>query len=105
MVAKGKIEYFNSLLIGVKEYLEQGKKYPYPDLLMVSMNDLSLEFLKTSRDFPKTMQGFLKLLEKPVKEWCPEDWIPSEYDSEFALLSQGVLSEEATRYMESNLAK
>jgi hypothetical protein len=66
MVAS-KTEIFDYLVIGVKEYLERGKKYPYPDLLRHSMNALSLE-AKKSLPFPKTMFGFLQLLENPVKD-------------------------------------
>jgi hypothetical protein len=66
MVAS-KTEIFDYLVMGVQEYLERGKKYPYPDLLRHSMNALSLE-AKKSLPFPKTMFGFLQLLENPVKD-------------------------------------
>ena len=89
---------FNHLLIGVKEYLESKQKYPYPDLLHQGMNALSLEIKKTVT-FPKTMQGFLKLLEEPVNDYCPPKWIPSEFDGDFGLLDMGSLSEEANDYL------
>ena len=89
---------FNYLLIGVKEYLESKQKYPYPDLLHQGMNALSLEIKKTVT-FPKTMQGFLKLLEEPVNDYCPPKWIPSEFDGDFGLLDMGSLSEEANDYL------
>lgn len=88
---------FDYLLIGVKEYLDSQQKYPYPDLLHHGMNTLSLE-IKKSVSFPKTMQGFLKLLEEPVKDYCPPKWIPSEFDADFGLLDMGSLSEEANDY-------
>ena len=91
-------EKFDYLLIGVKEYLDFSQKYPYPDLLHHSMNSLSLE-IKTSVSFPKTMQGFLKLLEKPVQDYLPIQWIPSEFDGDFGLLDRGSLSEEANDYL------
>ncbi|WP_199192044.1 hypothetical protein [Chlorogloea sp. CCALA 695] len=58
---------FDCLLIGLKEYLGQANKYPYPDLLHHGMNFLSLEMQK-SIPFPKTMNGFLLLLKEPVKD-------------------------------------
>jgi hypothetical protein len=89
---------FDYLLIGVKEYLASKQKYPYPDLLHQGMNALSLE-IKKSFSFPKTMQGFLDLLEQPVEDYCPSNWIPSEFDSDFGLLDMGSLSEEANDYL------
>ena len=62
------------------------------------MNALFLEIKKTVT-FPKTMQSFLKLLEKPVNDYCPPKWIPSEFDGEFGLLDMGDLSEEANDYL------
>lgn len=86
------------MLIGVKEYLASKQKYPYPDLLHQGMNALSLE-IKKSVSFPKTMQGFLALLEQPVKDYCPPNWIPAEFDGDFGLLDIGSLSEEANDYL------
>ncbi|MEM8720388.1 MAG: hypothetical protein AAGE84_13970 [Cyanobacteria bacterium P01_G01_bin.39] len=95
---------FDFLLVGVKEYLDSKQKYPYPDLLHHGMNTLSLE-IKKSVSFPKTMQGFLKLLEEPVKDYCPPKWIPSEFDGDFGLLDMGSLSEEANDYIDEYLAE
>ncbi|MDJ0579331.1 hypothetical protein [Crocosphaera sp.] len=95
MMSSSKFDY---LLIGVKEYLHSKKKYPYPDLLHQGMNNLSLEITKTV-SFPKTMRGFLKLLEEPVKDYLPTNWIPSEFDRDFGLLDMGSFSEEANDYL------
>ncbi|GAB4541084.1 MAG: hypothetical protein Tsb0014_32790 [Pleurocapsa sp.] len=95
-------EKFDYLLIGVKEYLESKQKYPYPDLLHQGMNALSLE-IKKSVSFPKTMQGFLNLLEEPVIDYLPSNWIPSEFDPDLGLLDMGSLSEEANDYYYENL--
>ena len=89
---------FDFLLVGVKEYLDSKQKYPYPDLLHHGMNTLSLE-IKKSVAFPKTMQGFLKLLEEPVIDYLPSNWIPSEFDPDFSLLDMGSLSKEANDYL------
>ena len=89
---------FDYLLIGVKEYLDSKQKYPYPDLLHYGMNTLSLE-IKKNVSFPKTMRGFLKLLEKPVQDYCPSKSIPSEFDADSSLLDMGSLSEEANDYL------
>ncbi len=45
------------------------------------------------------MQGFLSLLEQPVKDWYPNSWIPPEFDGDFGLLDMGSLSEEANDYL------
>ncbi|BAZ46762.1 hypothetical protein NIES4102_38020 [Chondrocystis sp. NIES-4102] len=104
MSTSKKTELFDYLLIGLKEYLASEKKYPYPDLLHQGMNALSLE-IKNSVSFPKTMQGFLILLEQAVKDYCPTNWIPAEFDSDFALLDMGSLSEEANDYLTEVLLK
>ena len=98
MAISRKTEFFDYLLIGLKEYLDSKQKYPYPDLLHQGMNALSLE-IKKSVSFPKTMQGFLDLLEQPVKDYCPSNWIPPEFDSDFGLLDMESLSEEANDYL------
>lgn len=97
MVTNKKTEIFDYLIIGLKEFLSQDKKYPYPDLLRHAMNALSLE-MKKSRPFPKTMNSFLRLLEEPVKDLCPSRFIPEEFDDDFGLLDEGSLSEEANDY-------
>jgi hypothetical protein len=98
MVISKKTELFDYLIIGLKELLSQEKKYPYPDLLHHGMNALSLE-MKKSIPFPKTMNGFLRLLEEPVKDWCPSRFIPKEFDRDFGLMDEGSLSEEANDYL------
>jgi len=91
-------ELFDYLVIGLKDFLYQERKYPYPDLLRHAMNALSLE-MKRSIPFPKTMNGFLRLLEKSVKDWCPNNFIPKEFDRDFGLIDEGSLSEEANDYL------
>ncbi|MEG4029890.1 MULTISPECIES: restriction endonuclease-related protein [unclassified Microcoleus] len=98
MVTSKKTEVFDYLVIGSKEYLDQDKKYPCPDLLRHAMNALALE-MKKSIPFPKTMNGFLKLLEHPVKDWCPSHFIPEKFDRDFGLMDEGSLSEEANDYV------
>lgn len=98
MVTSKKTEVFDYLVIGSKEYLDRDKKYPYPDLLRHAMNALALE-TKKSIPFSKTMNGFWKLLEKPVKDWCPSHFIPEEFDRDFGLMDEGSLSEEANDYL------
>jgi hypothetical protein len=101
MVAS-KTEIFDYLVIGAKEYLDRDKKYPYPDLLRYGMNALSLE-MKKSVSFPKTLYGFLQLLEKPVKDWCPISFISTEFDRDFGLMDEGSLSEAANEYLHEEL--
>ncbi len=104
MVTKSKTELFDYLVIGLKEYLGRDKKYPYPDLLCHGMNALSLE-MKKDIPFPKTMNGFLQLLEKPVKDWCPSHFIPKEFDRDLGLMDEGSLCEEANDYLAKVLTK
>ena len=89
------MDFLKELIIGVKEYLDSGRKYPYPDSLVNSMNLLCIEI----DNFPKTMTVFLKLLEKPVKDWCPNHLIPQEFNGDFCLMDKGSLSKEANDYM------
>jgi hypothetical protein len=77
------MDFLKELIIGVKKYLDSGRKYPYPDSLMNSMNMLCLEM---PSGFPKTMTGFLKLLGKSVKNWCPKHLIPVDYDENQSLI-------------------
>lgn len=91
-------ELFDYLLIGLKEYISKNQHYPYPDLLIHGMNALALD-MKKSISFPKTMQGFLNFMKNPVTQWCPHNWIPSNFDGDFGLLDEGSLSEEANDYL------
>ena len=102
MVTSSKTELFDYLVIGLKDFLDRERKYPYPDLLRHAMNALSLD-MKKSIPFPKTMIGFLQLLEKPVKDWCPSHFIPKEFDRDFGLIDEGSLSEEANDYLHEEL--
>lgn len=98
MVTSKRTELFDYLLLGLKEFLDLEKKYPYPDLLRHGMNALSLDINKSIL-FPKTINGFLRLLEEPVKDWCPNNYIPKEFDRDFGLIDEGSLSEEANDYL------
>lgn len=102
MVTNMKTEVFDYLVIGLKDFLYQKRKYPYPYLLRHPMNTLSLE-MKKSISFPKTMDGFLQLLEEPVKDWCPSHFIPKKFDRDFSLIDEGSLSEEANDYLHEEL--
>ncbi len=97
-----KTELFDYLVIGLKDFLSQGKTYPYPDLLRHAMNALALEMIN-SVPFPKTMDGFLQLLEKPVKDWYPSNFIPKQFNGDFGLLDEGSFSEEANDYLYEDL--
>ncbi|HAX76900.1 MAG TPA: hypothetical protein DCY88_13925 [Cyanobacteria bacterium UBA11372] len=98
MVTIKKTEVFDCLIIGSKEYLDRDKKYPYPDLLRHAMNALALE-MKQTIPFPKTINGFLRLLEEAVKNWCPSNFIPENFDRDFGVMDEGSLSEEANDYL------
>lgn len=102
MLTNMKTEVFDYLVIGLKDFLYQERKYPYPDLLRHAMNALALEMIN-SIPFPKTMNGFLRLLEKPVEEWCPSNFISKKFDRDFGLIDEGSLSEEANEYLYEEL--
>ena len=91
---------FDSLVMGLAEFFYQDSKYPHPDLLRLSCNKLALKMTATS--YPRTVEGFFTLLEKPLCDWCPFD-IPQEFDKEFGLIYDGELSEEASDYFYEQL--
>ena len=97
-MSSNKTELFDYLLIGLKEYIDREKKYPYPDLLRHGMNALSLE-IKKSISFPKTMNGFLRFVSEPVNDWCPKSFVPDKFDGDFGLIDETSLSEEANDYL------
>ncbi len=49
------------------------------------------------------MDGFLRLLEEPVKDWCPSHFIPKGFDRDFGLIDERSLSEEANDYLHEEL--
>lgn len=93
-------ETFDRLVVGLAEFLRQGIKYPYPGLLCHACNKLALEMIAVS--YPHTFKGFLALLEEPVRAWYPLK-LPEEFDSDFGLLYEGELSEEANQYLYEEL--
>ncbi|HEY9802957.1 MAG TPA: hypothetical protein V6D25_21520 [Leptolyngbyaceae cyanobacterium] len=95
------ISEFDRLVIGLAEFVRRDGKYPYPELLRHALNKLALEI--TAVPYPRTLTGLLALLEKPVKTWYPKRLIAKEFDSDFGLLYEGGLSEEANRYFYEEL--
>lgn len=93
-------EIFDYLVIGLAKLLQQDRKYPYPELFQRACNVLAL----TMKDipYPRTLTGFFKLLEEPVKEWYPLT-VPQAFDSDFGLTYDGRLSEEASHYFYAEL--
>ena len=91
---------FDSLVMGLAEFFYQDFKYPHPDLLRLSCNKLALKM--TATPYPRTVEGFFTLLEKPLSEWCPFD-IPKEFDKSFGLIYDRELSEEASDYFYEHL--
>ncbi|WP_193195831.1 hypothetical protein [Nostoc sp. MG11] len=92
---------FDNLVLGLAEFIRRDDRYPYPELLRYALNKLALEV--TAVTYPRTLTGLLALLEKPVKTWYPRRLLPKEFDSDFGLLYEGVLSEEASRYLYEEL--
>jgi len=80
----------------------QTPKYPYPDLLRRACNTLALKM--TAIPYPRTLEGLLTLLEQPLQTWYSLI-IPKEYDSEYGLIYDRALSEEASQYFYEQLIK
>ncbi|MEH2454086.1 hypothetical protein [Nostoc sp.] len=92
---------FDGLVLGLAEFVRGHGRYPYPELLRRALNKLVLEV--TAVPYPRTLTGLLALLEKPVITWYLRSLQPKEFDSDFGLLYEGVLSEEASRYLYEEL--
>lgn len=82
------IEIFDYLVIGLAKLLQQDCKYPYPELFQRACNVLAL----TMKDipYPRTLTGFFKLLEEPVKDWYPLT-VPQTFDPDFGLTTNRYL--------------
>lgn len=90
---------FTFLVIGLAQYLENvenGNRYPYPDIFRFSLNSVALML---GADYPKTMTGVLKLFSIPVTKWWTGD-LPADFDREESLLEYGELSFEANAFLE-----
>lgn len=92
-----KAEIFPYLAIGLAKFFEkQGRRHPYPDQLRYSLNHMALAM---SSKYPKTIEGLLYLLEKPLNEWWPGD-LPVGFDGDMPMLEDGELSFEVLTYLE-----
>lgn len=93
-------EIFDYLVIGLNQWLQQEHTFPYPALFQRAKNMLALKM--TTPSFPRTLTGFLSLLEQPVKNWYPLS-VPKAFDADFGVVYEGRLSEEASHYFYSEL--
>lgn len=92
-----KAEIFPYLVIGLAGFLEKpARKYPFPDPLRYSLNNLSLALLSK---YPKSTEGLIQLFEGPLSEWWPGE-LPAAYDPNEPLVEDGELSFEAMTYLE-----
>src|SRR5262249_38626855 len=87
---------FDSLVIGLAEYLNRRQSYPFPDLFRHACNTLALHL--TAVPYPYTIRGLLELLQNPVRIWWPLG-LPPEFDPDYGLIYENILSEEASRYL------
>ena len=84
-----KAEIFPYLAIGLAKFFEkQDRRYPYPDSLQYSLNNIALAL---SSKYPKTMKGLILLFEKPLNEWWSDE-LPNNFDPNMPLLEDGELS-------------
>jgi restriction endonuclease in pPIWI_RE module len=88
-------EVFPYLAIGLAKYVESEQKYPYPDELFYSLNQLSLAMLTT---YPSTITGLFELFEKPLEQWWPGT-LPQGIDPRFELLYEGTLDEQVVEFL------
>ncbi|BCL37119.1 hypothetical protein [Nostoc sp. MS1] len=98
---------FDLLVVGLAEFFrpdtqDQIPKYPYPDFLRRACNTLALKMSAIA--YPRTLEGLLTLLEKPLQTWYSLE-IPKEFDSEYGLIYDRALSEEASQYFYEQLIK
>lgn len=91
---------FDYLVVGVAAMLQQEQQHPYPDLFQHACNKLALAMPIGS--YPRTLTGFLALLERPVKLWYPLD-IPKAFDPDAELMYEGRFSEETSQYFYTQL--
>nr|MBD2169568.1 hypothetical protein [Calothrix membranacea FACHB-236] len=92
---------FDNLVLGLAAFIRRDTRYPYPDMLRLALNKLSLDL--TAVPYPRTLTGLFSLLEKPVKAWYPKKLVPKEFDCDFGLVYEESLSEEANRYFYEEL--
>jgi len=88
-------EVFPYLAIGLAKYVESEQKYPYPDELSFTLNQLSLAMLAT---YPSTITGLFELFEKPLEQWWPGTPAPG-IDPRFELLYEGALDEQVIEFL------
>lgn len=86
---------FSILVVGLEKYLRQRERYPFPFELQQAMNILAL---RLGPDFPKTFDGFLRLMETPPENWYTEE-MPQGLDRRISLLYQGQLTELVEDYL------
>lgn len=92
-----KAEIFPYLAIGLAKFFEkQDRRYPYPDSLQYSLNNIALAL---SSKYPKTMKGLILLFEKPLNEWWSDE-LPNNFDPNMPLLEDGELSFELIAYLD-----
>lgn len=91
---------FDCLVVGLAEFFDQDAKYPYPDLFRHACNTLALKI--TAISYPRTLEGLLALLAKPVGTWYPLS-LPQEFDPDYGLTYDRGLSEEASQYLYDQL--
>lgn len=87
---------FDCLVLGLAEYLDRKQTYPFPDLFRHACNTLALKL--TTVPYPQTISGLLDLMKEPVRTWWPSG-LPPEFDSDYGLVYDNELSEEASRYL------
>lgn len=90
---------FEQMLVGISEFFEKQRQYPYPNILRHSMNILAYQL---NTKYPKTVSGLIRLLEtKTVGEWCSPEHLPNDFDSSAYLVENNRLSDIALEYLES----
>jgi hypothetical protein len=83
---------FSHLVIGLTKYIENGRKYPYPQELFYALHHLSAAMLTK---YPGTITDLLQVFELPLEQWWPGT-LPSGIDPRFELLFEGELDEQVT---------
>ncbi len=91
---------FTELILGLAFLTQEHARWTtsYPPGLIRAQNHLALLM---GADFPKTFTAFLKVCQKPLKDWYPGASSLTNFTPEYSLLAGEQLSEQASDYLYS----
>lgn len=90
---------FTYLAIGLMAYERNQAGYPYPNTLQYALNRLAGAMIQQGKSYPVTITDTLALFHQPLREWWLNETLPSSIDSDFPLLYEGSLDEQAIEFL------